>query len=122
MTETKRAPTEGEVRLLLRDTRRRMEDDAAIAAQASEIGRLLPRKLDMLAWGLVFVAGVVFLPFLDRSVPQAVWTAVAAALAVAVGQSFQIARLWKVVTALARTAERARRPAPLPPAPSPPRD
>jgi hypothetical protein len=120
MTETRRAPTEGEVKLLLRDTGRRMEDDAVIAEHASETGRIIPLRVSMLASGLVFVAGMGLLPFLDRSVPMSVWTAIAAALAAVAGQSIENARLWKVVTALARTAERARRDAPLPPAPSSP--
>lgn len=115
MAETKRVPTEMEAKLLLRAVAKKMEDEAAVGAYAS--GAWL--RASRMVFLFVFILGMVGLPFLDRSVPFAVWGALAGLMAVVADQSIEIGRLTRATTALARTAMRARDTEPLPRAPSP---
>lgn len=116
MAELKRVPTEMEVRILLRDAARKMEDEAAIGECLSWTRRrFLGAPLVLL--GALFV-GMAVLPFLDRSVPVVVWSALACLMSVAFGQGAVIYRLTRVTAALARMSERSRAAKPLPRAPS----
>lgn len=98
MPDTRRVPTEMEARILLRETERRMADEATIQTHASArrgpLGRLLGP--------IVFGGALALLPLLDRSVPFVVWATLAGLVSIATDQTFEIARLNKVTAALAR--------------------
>jgi hypothetical protein len=104
MAETRRF-TEGEAKSLMRDAAQQMRDEDAIHAYLTTRGaRLTGRGLVP----IVLVVSLIGLPLLDRSVPLLVWAMIAGLLAAVFGQATEIKRLSKVVSALARTVERAR--------------
>jgi hypothetical protein len=105
MAETTRIPTEMEARMLLRETARRAEDEAAIDAYIA--ARWRPRPWQALLFLLAIPAGLGLAYLEDRGQPIEIWTMLICLGAILFLQGIQIARLERVTRALARIAERA---------------
>jgi hypothetical protein len=112
MDERKRAPTEMEVQLLLRNAARKAKDEGTVGDYALAGERERP-------FGLI-IGGVAMLPVLYFYEPMRSPAGIVALTAwlMTLAQGFEIHRLRRVTKALARIAESARQP--LPRAPSPP--
>jgi len=119
MVETKRVPTELEIKQLLRDSAKRMEDDAEIGDFALSGGRVTWLRLLPIVLGGICVFGLLFIEPSMNS-----WPGMVASLAwvFLLVQAARIQQLERVTKALARAAERTRHTElePLPRAPSPP--
>ncbi len=122
MADTKRVPTELEVKVLLRDVERRMEDERAVGDWCELARRrrpLGPRAMVVIA--LLTFGACAALTFMEKQgQPRWLQVALIALAMMVVAQSIAIRRLMRVTTALARMSERARDAEPLPRAPSPP--
>lgn len=113
----KRAPTEMEVRQLLRDAARRMEDETEIGDCAMSLGgaRALTRLVPVALGGIALLVLLYYQPSM-RSLPGML---ASMAWLLSLVQGVELGRLTRVAKALARTVERAKLDDPLPRAPSP---
>jgi uncharacterized protein (DUF983 family) len=116
MDPAKRAPTEMEVQLLLRNVARKAEDEATVDDYAHADRGFGPSFM-VSTFASALIAGLLFAQESMRS-----WPGVVALLAwtIALAESVEVRRLRRVTKALARMAVRARAEEPLPRAPSPP--
>jgi len=119
MPETKRVPTEMEIKQLLRDSAKKLEDDAEIGEFALCAGGVTWRRLLPIVVGGICVFGLFLIEPSMNS-----WPGMVASLAwvFVLMQAARIQHLESVTKALARAAERTRHTElePLPQAPSPP--